>query len=355
MEGEGEGQQGGQEHHRPIVAQAVVHQQTGEARHPRPAPHQYDAPGVEHIDGRRPPPEGGSGGQLQGGQPQEQKAHAQGEGEVEGVEPGQVKVLDQQALRRQQNQGGQQAGPIEARPVPPGPLGQPAPQQQEDGGGEQAVSGVVEAEEHPLIGRPQGRQGGGEAVPAVPQQAHQIEEHRGQPGPLPQSPYQGAHDAGPQGQGGEVPQVIEGAVEEDVPQQRSPAVLERVVVEVQGQVEQGGQEIEQQGLLQKGPQGRRPLPTEARHQEPAADGEEEGDGDPPPDVGEQVVGQGAHRQQGPGVDGHHQQGGGEAEAVEAPQSVSHHPASLHTVSTTPPSLVSDIWQGRLAGNSSSDA
>ena len=136
MECEGEGQQGGQEHHGPVVAQAVVHQQSREAHHPCPAPHQHDAPGVEHVDGRRPPPEGGGGGQLQGGQPQEQKPYAQGKGEVEGVEPGQGEVLDQQALRRQQDQGERQANPIEARPVPPGPLGQPATQQQEDGGGE---------------------------------------------------------------------------------------------------------------------------------------------------------------------------------------------------------------------------
>ena len=44
-----------------------------------------------------------------------------------------------------------------------------------------------------------------------------------------------------------------------------------------------------------------------------------------------------------------QQGGGDAEAVKAAERLGFHPASLHRVSTTPPSLVSQRWQGTSAG------
>ena len=289
-EGEGEGQQGGEQGYGGVVPQAVVHEKPGEAGGPRPAPHQHDAPGVEDIHRRRPPPEGGDGGQLQGGQPQKQKAHAQGQGEVEGVKPGQFQRLHQQALPRQQGHGEEQQRPAGRHPMPPGAAGQQAAQQQEDGGGEQAVAGVVEAEEHGLVRRPQGRQGGGQAVPAVPQHAEDIEQPGWDPRPPPQPPHQGPDDAGSQDQGGEVPQVVEGAVEKDVPQQVRPRLRQGVVIEVQGQVEQGGQGVQPQDLLQEGTQGGRPLPLQPGHQEPAADGEEEGHGNAAPDVGDQVVG-----------------------------------------------------------------
>ena len=102
-------------------------------------------------------------------------------------------------------------------------------------------------------------------------------------------------------------------------------------------------------LFDKGDQGGPPLPEQTGHQEPAGHREEKGDGDAGQNVGQKVVGLPVQGQKRAGMDGDDQQGGGDAEAVKAAERLGFHPASLHRVSTTPPSLVSQRWQGTSAG------
>ena len=348
--GEGEGQKGGEQDHGQIVYKTVVHQQAGEAHHPGAAPDEDDAPGVEDIHRRRPAPEGGSGREGQALEPPQEEPDAQGEGEVEGVKAGQGEALHQQAFRRQQRQGEEQSGPVPSRAPAGRPQGQPAPQQQKDRGEEQAVACVVEEEEQGLVPGPEGLQGGGEAEIAVPQQPGGIEQKGGKPRPAgPKDAQKAVHQAGPQHQGGEVPQVVKGAVEEHISQQGEAALLQGVVVEVQGEVEQDRGPVKQQQLFDKGDQGGPPLPEQTGHQEPAGHREEKGDGDAGQNVGQKVVGLPVQGEQRAGMDGDDQQGGGDAEAVKATERLGFHPASLHRVSTTPPSLVSQRWQGTSAG------
>ena len=93
----------------------------------------------------------------------------------------------------------------------------------------------------------QGRQGGGEAVIAVAQQARQVEQPADSQGAPPsQPPEQEGHDDSPQHGGGEVPQVVEGAVEHQVGGQgERRAAAEIPVADHEGQVDQDGNSVKQ--------------------------------------------------------------------------------------------------------------
>lgn len=111
--------------------------------------------------------------------------------------------------------------------------------------------------------------------------------------------------------------MVKGAVEEHISQQGEAALLQGVVVEVQGEVEQDRGPVKQQQLFDKGDQGGPPLPEQTGHQEPAGHREEKGDGDAGQNVGQKVVGLPVQGEQRAGMDGDDQQGGGDAEAVKA--------------------------------------
>lgn len=97
----------------------------------------------------------------------------------------------------------------------------------------------------------QGRYGLGEAVIAVPQQAEEIESGAQNGGAPPsQIPERQADQKRAQQQSGEVPQVVEGAVKDQLPGQTGPG--EGVVINFYRIVQTSGNTVQDQDFFRKG-------------------------------------------------------------------------------------------------------
>ena len=312
--------QEGQQAHHQVLDQAVAHQNLGEAHHLGPAPEDHQHGGVEDIHPGGQGPAGRRGLGRPGQQQPVQEAHHQGQQQVHAVVPLQAQVAQEEALPGHQSQGeGQpQAGcPGQGGRAPLAHLG---PQKQEEGGHKQAVAGVGEEVEPRLIQAGQGGDLGGEAVVAVPQQGDGVEHaHRHPQPPPPEHPGQAIHHQQPHGAGGEVPQVVEGAVKDQQPHPVQKAqVLVVAGIPADGEVEDHRHQVQQQDLPHLPPQGGKGalalqhLPQD----EVAGDHEEEGHRHPGQAPGEEEVPCGRVGGQGGDVDGHHQQGGQDSKGVQ---------------------------------------
>ena len=240
-QGKGQGQRAGEQDYRQIVDGAALHQQGGEAQHLGRAPHQHDAQGMQDVDRRGPGAQGGLSVQAQPPQPQDQQGHAEGQGQVEGVEVRKAKLLYSNTLDDKQRQRPTEGGGILLRGPPGRAAGQHTAQQEEDRGEKDAVAGQAEEGEVAFIGRAQRGQQGGQAEVAVPQQPQEVQpgaDAQGDPRPAAQA-QQHADQTGPQHGRGEVPQVVEGAVQENVPQEQpgQAGLLEVAAVKTDGEVE----------------------------------------------------------------------------------------------------------------------
>ena len=301
----------------------------------RPAPYRHDGPGMEQIDQQGEPPGPLVPALIDGLQKGKEKDHAEGQGQIHTVMALDAQVMEQQSLRRH-------GGHREQEACPGGPAAQThicRPQQYKERNKKQAVSGVGAEEKQPVVARFQNGDLGNQSVIAVPAHTDQVEQTGQGQGGGHAHPGQQPGQGYPQQQGGEVPQMIEGAVGQ---QSLDPSPAGGAAgVPVQRQVKGDGQAVEQQGLAPEAAQGA-PL---ARRQEMAADHEEEGDGYPAEDAGQYKIPQRGDGVQGRGVDTHHHKGGHQTEAVQRRSvQAGTHGVSLQTVRIKPPTLSPEIWQ-----------
>ena len=261
---------------------------------------------------------------------------AQGEEQVHAVVAGPAELPEPECLQTHAQEGQNQphgGGPA----APPEPR---RPQQEKEWSEEQAVPGVGEHQKDTVVQGLQRRDSGCKAIITVTAYANQIEEPGqgqgcggGEPGQIPR-------DHHPQEDRREVPQVVQGAV-----QQQLLEPLEgggkAPVVPVQGQVEDHRQNVHQGGLFQKFPRVR-PI---SLGEKISADHEEEGDGHPGQHPGEPEVRPRREGVQGGGVVAHHQKSGQQAEPVQGGgEAFSAHSPPPHRVRMNPPWLSPEICQ-----------
>ena len=220
--------------------------------------------------------------------------------------PGPALASQEKGLRRHSGEGARQT----PGGGPAAPLYPCRPQQEEERGEEQAVAGIVKHLEDGAVQPLQRRGLAHQAIPAVPSDADQVENGGdtqsgavGQPGQVPSHHHSQQHRR-------EVPQVVQGAVGQQLFYPFQGGIT--AVVPVQGQVEGHGREIEEQGFPKKAA-GVLPL---AFGQEIAADYEKEGHRQPGQHPGEKEVRRGGEAVQGARVVADHQHRRQQTETVQ---------------------------------------
>ena len=183
-----------------------------QARRLGASPHQYDGPGVEEVDQQGHPPGPFVLAPVLPQEQGEQKDHAQGEEQVHAVVAGPVEAPEPECLQAhpQKGQGEPHGGGPSAPPEPR------RPQQEKEGGEEQAVPGIGEHQEDTVVHGFQRWDSGCKAIIAVTTHAHQIEEDGQGQGGGGGEPGQLSCDHHPQEDRREVPQVVQGAVQQQL-------------------------------------------------------------------------------------------------------------------------------------------
>ena len=181
-----------------------MHKNALQARRLGAAPHQHDGPGVEEVDQQGHPPGPLVLAPIFLQKEGEQKGHAQGEEQVHAVVAGPVEDPEPECLQAhaQKGQGEPRGGGPSAPPEPR------RPQQEKEGGEEQAVPGIGEHQEDTVVHGFQRRDSGCKAIIAVTTHAHQIEESGQEQGGGGGEPGQIPRDHHPQEDRREVPQVV---------------------------------------------------------------------------------------------------------------------------------------------------
>ena len=169
---------------------------------------------------------------------------------------------------------------------------------------------------------------GGEAVIAVPQKAEGIERRGGGESPaLPELFEQEGGERRAEYGGGEIPEVVKGALEEELREEAAQRELFQVPgIDVYGQVQGDAGEVDDGALFQEGAGAAR-----VAEDEKAAGHEKERHRRACDLAREYEIRRGAVGGEGRGVYGHDEQRGGDAEEVDAPVSARAHAGSLHSV------------------------
>ena len=238
-----------------------------------------------------------------------------------------AKAAQDEALGYQQRAGDGERGGADGAARGLGSA-QAVPQQHEERGEEKPAARVAGDGDDGVQRRAQGRDAGGEAVIAVSQEAEGIERRGGGESPaLPELFEQEGGERRAEYGGGEIPEVVKGALEEELREEAAQRELFQVPgIDVYGQVQGDAGEVDDGALFQEGAGAAR-----VAEDEKAAGHEKERHRRACDLAREYEICRGAVGGEGRGVYGHDEQRGGDAEEVDAPVSARAHAGSLHSV------------------------